>query len=306
MKPPSSIIYGVVGIDDLETPAGRVRGVLGGPAVYAALASRLFAPTGIVSVVGRDFSAKHRKALSGIDLSGLCVHRSELTFRWKGRYTGSMDCAETIRTDLNVVASRRPQVPEFYRAPGRYVFLGNADPDTQLEFLSMMRQPRFVALDTMNYWISSKRGRLLEVIARCDALLVNEGEARQLTGEHGLVSAAARLVRMGPSYVIIKKGEHGTLLAGERGNRRSHFFSPSYPVRRVIDPTGAGDSFGGALVGFLASKGKVTESLVRQAIVWAGAAASYTVESFGTSALAGAGRRQVARRYSAFRGLVRF
>jgi sugar/nucleoside kinase (ribokinase family) len=299
----ASIVYGVVGFDDLETPAGRVAGVLGGPAVYAALASRLFAPTGIVSVVGGDFSASHRKALSGIDLAGLSVDKTEKTFRWAARYRGSMDSAETLRTDLNVVGKSIPPVPEIYRKPGKFLFLGNADPRAQREFLAKIPRPSFVALDTMNYWISSAKKELLETISLADALLVNDAEARDITGEQNLVSAMEKLTSLGPKYVIVKKGEHGALLFGEKGK---HFFSPSYPVRQVVDPTGAGDSFGGAFVGFLASRKKVSEPAVRQAIVWAGAVASHTVEGFGTSTLARVSRAKVGERYSEFKKLVKF
>jgi sugar/nucleoside kinase (ribokinase family) len=298
MASPKTIVAGVIGLDDLKTPFGKAKGVLGGPAVYAAMASRIFSRTGVISVVGTDFS--NWKSLAGLDTSGISVKKGK-TFRWVGEYSGAMNEARTIRTDLNVSDGFQPVLSDSYRrAP--FLFLANADPAQQI---SMMEQSRakFKALDTMNYWINHTRKNLLRAISMADCLIVNDGEARMLTGEASLVIASSRLLELGPKYVIVKKGEHGALLVGERSG---HFFSPSYPVPKVIDPTGAGDSFGGALTGFLASKGKVTEPLLRQGIVWAGAVASYTVSGFGTRTIGRITRAQVAKRFAEFRKIVRF
>ncbi|MFH0962363.1 MAG: PfkB family carbohydrate kinase [archaeon] len=299
MVGPKAVVAGVVGIDCIETPSGRARNVPGGPALYAGIASGLFAPTGIVSVVGRDFT--HWNCFKGCDVSGIET-RPGKTFRWEGRYSGSMNEAKTLRTDLNVSEKFHPEIPESY-ARAKFIFLANADPASQMEILKQFGKPAFTALDTMNYWISKKRRPLLRAISMVDCLLLNEGEARMLTKKESLISAAESLSAKGPEYVVIKKGEHGALLFCER---EGHFFSPSYPISRLIDPTGAGDSFGGALTGFLASRGKVTEALLRKGVVYASSVASFTVSGFGADPLTKLTKAKVEARFNRFRKLVRF
>lgn len=301
MAGPKAVVTGSLGIDSIRTPAGSARDVLGGAAVYAGLASRIFARTGIVSVVGRDFS--YWKQLRGLDVSGVEV-RDGKTFRWSGKYSGAMDEAEHLKVELGVLSGFSPKLPESYLG-AKFFFLGNASPRTQLEVLEQAKRakPAFRAIDTGYLWISKSKRLLERAISLADCLVLNDGEARMLTGKQSLIAAAETLSEIGPEYVIIKKGENGALLFCER---EGHFFSPSYPVPCLIDPTGAGDSFGGALTGFLASKGRVTDSLIRRGIVYASAVASFTVSGFGPKPLEKLTRRQANFRFRQFRNLVRF
>ncbi|MGH7442784.1 MAG: PfkB family carbohydrate kinase, partial [bacterium] len=251
------VTVGSVALDSLETPYGRRESALGGAAVHASVAASFFTPRpGLVGVVGSDFPAAYRRLLGrrGVDLAGL-AQASGQTFHWKGRYSGNMAVAETLRTDLGVFGTFDPRVPAAWlKAP--FLFLANIEPGIQGRVLDQMTGPRFSLLDTMNLWIATRRAALLKVIRRVDAVVLNDQEIRQLTGEASLVKAAAACLKLGPKHVFLKRGENGASLVSGDG----YFHLPAYPTARVLDPTGAGDSFAGALMGRLAALGRVGQA----------------------------------------------
>lgn len=279
---PDLCVVGTVAFDDVQTPAGARQGVLGGSATYFGVAASHLARVGLVGVVGRDFPDAYRGVLvrHGVDLAGLQVDPQGRTFHWAGSYEGDMDQARTLTTELNVLATFAPDLPEAYRrAP--YVFLANTDPKNQLSVLDQLVAPRLVVMDTMNHWIDKARDGLREVLGRVHGLMVNDAEARQLSGEDNLIAAGRALLRLGPRFVIVKKGEHGSFLfSPER-----LFALPSYPVERVVDPTGAGDSFAGGLMGHLAGcRGQRVDD-VCEAMLLGTVMASFTVSDFSLDAL---------------------
>jgi sugar/nucleoside kinase (ribokinase family) len=283
------VVVGSVGLDTVETFESRWAERLGGSVSYACAAARLFARPGMVGVVGTDFSVSHRNLYRrlGIDTAGLQVAEGR-TFRWSGVYEPDMINRRTLSTELNVFADFRPDLPVSYtEAP--FVLLGNIAPALQLHVLRQMRHARFVSADTMDLWIRTAGADLKKVISRVDMLAVNDSEARLLTGEHNLNEAGRRILRMGPRYVAIKKGEHGALLMGEGGTA----VVPAFPVDRVRDPTGAGDAFAGACMGFLAARGTATPSVVREAMLLGSVVASFAVETISLDGLSRLTRRQV-------------
>lgn len=296
------LVVGSVGLDSVETPHGKVKEVLGGSAIYFSWAANFFAPVRLVGVVGRDFPKEYRHLLhkKDIDISGLAELEGK-TFRWKGLYQGNMHSAVTLSVELNVFAQYEPSVPEPFR-DSRFVFLANGLPSLQMKVLEQMKRPEFVAADTMNHWINEKRSELLEVLKRIDALILNDEEARQLTGEHNLVKAAKALQRLGPRNVIIKKGEHGSLLASQNG----FFMIPGYPTEHVKDPTGAGDSFAGGIMGYLTKKGAVTTENLREAMVYGTILASFNVEDFSIHRFQQITLADIEQRRRAFETMVRF
>lgn len=295
------LVVGSVALDSVRTPAGEVRETLGGAAVYFSLAARLFAPVRLVGVVGEDFPADFRRLLEGkeIDLRGLETARGR-TFRWSGAYGRDLNVAKTLDTQLNVFESFRPRLtPEQKRSP--VVFLANIDPELQWEVLAQMEAPALVACDTMNYWISSKRPALKELLGRVHVLLINDEEARSLAREHNLCRASRRLCEWGPSVVVVKKGEHGVLLTA--GGR--HYALPAYPVEDVKDPTGAGDSFAGGFLGYLASVGGALDAAaVKRAALYGAVLGSFNVQEFGTGRLESLEPEAVRERYQELVGLL--
>lgn len=275
------VVVGSVALDTLETPFGRAEDALGGSAVYFSLAAQLFTQVGIVGVAGSDFPGQHVELLKqrGVDTSGLGLKEGK-TFRWSGRYDFDLNTAHTLDTQLNVFADFKPSLPEEYRAAD-YLFLGNIHPALQLDVLTQIKRPKFVALDTMNFWISGAREQLTDVIRQVDAVLINEGEARQYANTHNLLKAARDIRALGPKVVVIKKGEYGCVLFGED----SYFVAPGYPLEDVKDPTGAGDSFAGGFVGYLARAGRVDDHTLRRAVVHGSAVASFTCEDFSVRRL---------------------
>lgn len=269
-------IVGSIGIDDIATRTKNRKNLLGGSVPFGTVASSFFAKTGAVGVVGSDFpdAFSSRWQAFGIDLGG--VQRKEGgTFRWACQYDGNMIERTTLKTELGVFASFMPELPDAYRdAP--FVLLGNIQPELQWHVLKQARGAQFVALDTMNLWIAIAKPALKKVIRHVHLVTLNDGEARQLTGKWNLRDCADAIMRMGPSYVVIKKGEHGALLFSKRGI----FIVPAYPVRRLVDPTGAGDSYAGTFMGYLARSGKLSERVMREALVYASAVASFGVEGF--------------------------
>ncbi len=296
------LVVGSVALDSLETPFGRREDVLGGSASYFSLCASFFGPTRMVAVVGEDFPEDHLRlfASRGVDLAGLS-RRPGKTFRWKGRYEFDLNTAHTLDTQLNVFASFQPELPEHYR-DSEYVFLGNIDPDLQRAVLDQVRAPRFVACDTMNFWIASKRASLERTLKRVDMLFVNDAEARQLAGEHNVVKAARKILSLGPRAVVVKRGEYGALyFSGEEV-----FAASAYPLPAVFDPTGAGDSFAGGFMGYLARTRREDAAVMRRAIVLGSVLASFTVEQFSLDRLRSLAPEEIRARYAEARQLAHF
>jgi sugar/nucleoside kinase (ribokinase family) len=291
-----------VALDSVKTPFGQVREVLGGSATYFSYAASFFTTVGVVAVVGEDFPRAHLDLLKGrgVDLSGLQVSRGQ-TFRWVGEYGYDLNEAHTLATHLGVFADFKPQLPDHLRTPS-FLFLGNVDPELQEEVLRQVERPRLVALDTMNFWIEGKRDVLLKVVGQVDALLINDREARQLTQEANLVKAALAIHAYGPRTVVIKRGEYGALMV----NGGRFFFTPAYPLESVFDPTGAGDTFAGGFMGYLARQGRLDEATLRRAIVYGSVMASFTVEDFSLERLRRLKESEIGERFESFQELVRF
>ncbi len=298
----SLLVVGSMALDSVETPFGRRDDVLGGSATYFSTAASFFGPVRLVATVGEDFPEEHVRFLAGrgVDLAGL-VRQVGKTFRWKGRYEFDLNTAHTLDTQLNVFASFKPDLPQSWRA-SEYVFLGNIDPDLQRQVLDQVRAPRFVAMDTMNFWIASKRESLQETLRRVDMLFVNDAEARQIAEEHNVVKAAQRIMSFGPRAVVVKRGEYGAILfAGD------HVFAASaYPLAALFDPTGAGDSFAGGFMGYLARAGRQDPDVMRRAIVLGSVLASFAVEQFSLERLKTLRHDEIRARYAEFGQLVHF
>jgi sugar/nucleoside kinase (ribokinase family) len=296
------LVVGSIALDSVATPFGRVIDALGGSATFFSYAASFFTRVRLVGVVGQDFPREHLELLEarGVDLAGLQVTAGD-TFRWAGEYGYDLSAARTLDTRLGVFAQFRPALPEHFRATP-FLFLANIDPDLQLEVLRQTGRPKLVALDTMNYWITGKREALRRVLAEVDAVVVNDAEARMLTEEANLIRAARTIVDYGPRTVVVKRGEHGVLMATEG----RFFFAPAYPLEAVFDPTGAGDTFAGGFMGMLARADTVTEATLRRAIVYGSVLASFTVEDFSLHRLRRLGEDEIEARYRAFQEMTRF
>lgn len=269
------LIVGSVAFDAVETRAGKEEEILGGSASYAGVACSLLAPVRVVGVVGDDFGDEHFEFFHSRNIDTTGIERAKgRTFRWAGRYAPDFSTRETLDTQLNVFEQFDPKIPEAYRQ-SEIVFLGNIVPELQLRVLELIDRPKLVAADTMNFWIEGKRDKLLEVLKKTDLLLINDEEAMQLTGEWSVLLAGRAVQALGPKKLVIKRGEHGALLFDDE----ELFYCPGVPLDDVIDPTGAGDSFAGALLGYLAKFG--VDSSLRKAVVWATAVASIGVQGFG-------------------------
>ncbi|HIG98610.1 TPA: sugar kinase [Candidatus Woesearchaeota archaeon] len=297
------IIVGSVALDSVKTPFGSVKDALGGAATYSSYAASFFAKPSIVGVVGSDFSRQHLQLLQqrGINTDGVEIRKTGNTFRWEGYYEYDLNEAKTVRTELGVFADFEPKLPESYRN-AEYVFLANIDPELQLNVIRRMKKPKLVLLDTMNYWISNKKQQLLEVIGKVDVLLLNDSEARQLFETPNLVKAAAAALKLGPKYVIVKKGEHGALLFSDG----SHFSAPGYPLESIKDPTGCGDSFAGALIGYIAGKSSNSEKDLRKAIIYGSVIASFNAEDFSLERMKRLTMAEIEKRYSEFEMIREF
>lgn len=293
------VVVGTIGLDDIETPFGKVDSALGGSGVYASKASSFFTKTGLVSIVGKDMPKEDLAVIDEVDLSG--VEQSEKTFRWSGYYEFDMNEAKTKKTELNSLAKFKPKLPNNFKT-AKYLFLGNIDPSLQIEVLDQMENKPFVLLDTMNYWIETKKKKLLEVIGRVDVLVINEGEARQLFSTPNLIKAGKMILEFGPKFGIIKKGEHGALLFSKEG----FFSAPGYPLEVVKDPTGAGDSFAGGLIGYLSKTGDNSEKNIRKAIVYGSTLASFCAEHFSLKYCDNLTLDNIEERYNAFEQIRKF
>lgn len=278
------LIIGTVAFDAIETPFGKTDKIVGGAATFAGLsASYLYNKVRLISVVGEDFGQENMNILRdrSIDVSGIQVKKGEKSFFWSGKYQNDMNTRETKATELNALATFDPLVPDNYQ-DASYVLLGNLTPSVQSTTLDRLeRKPKLVVLDTMNFWMDVALPDLIDVLKRVDVLTINDEEARQLSGEYSLVKAAGKILKMGPKYLIIKKGEHGALLFGEG----QVFAAPALPLAEVFDPTGAGDTFAGGFVGYLAKVGTINFNNMKNALIVASAMASFCVEKFGTERL---------------------
>ncbi len=298
------ITVGTVAFDNIETPFGRADKVVGGAATYISLAASFFLEKqGIVSVVGEDFPEAMMGTLrhKGVDLAGLEVLKGKESFFWSGRYHYDMNSRDTLETRLNVLLDLDPVLNPEYKA-AEYLMLGNLDPKVQAKVLDQMDSTALVVLDTMNFWMDSALNELKAVIERVDILTINDSEARQLSGEHSLVKAAHAILRMGPKYLVVKKGEHGALLF----SKDRVFFAPALPLDDVIDPTGAGDTFAGGFIGYLARSGDHSFNNMKRAIIAGSALASFCCEKFGVQRLLEVTREDIDRRIQEFVELVDF
>jgi sugar/nucleoside kinase (ribokinase family) len=299
----SLLVVGSVAFDAIETPLGKVERTLGGAASYFALAASHFTPVRIVAIVGDDFTKKEEAVFHGrkINLEGL-ERASGKSFFWSGRYSTNMNERTTLVTELNVFGGFRPTLPDSYR-DSQFVFLGNIDPTLQRSVLEQMRhKPKVAGLDTMNYWIGGTPDALRQALKQTQILMINDDETRQLTGEHNLLRAAKAVFKMGPRTLVVKRGEHGALMIHDK----FIFSVPAFPLEEVRDPTGAGDSFAGGFMGYLASAGRVNERTLRSAMVYGSVVGSFTVESFGVERLASVKRREIAARARLFSKLTAF
>jgi len=299
----SLLVVGSVAFDGIETPHGRVDRTLGGAASYFALAASHFAPVRMVAVVGEDFTDRDRSVFEGrkIDLTGVDRVAGK-SFYWAGRYSQNMNERTTLATELNVFANFKPTLPDSY-LDSSSIFLGNIDPTLQRSVLKQVNgKPKVVGLDTMNYWIEGTNAELRETLKHTQILMINDDETRQLTGEHNLLRAARHVFKMGPRTLVIKRGEHGALMV----HNKFMFSVPAFPLEEVHDPTGAGDSFAGGFMGYLASSGKITEKTLRAAMVYGSVMGSFAVEKFGVERLTTVKRGEINKRARLFSKLTSF
>ncbi|HWR00338.1 MAG TPA: PfkB family carbohydrate kinase [Chlorobaculum sp.] len=299
----SLLIIGSLAFDDIETPFGRSDNTLGGSSTYIALSASYFTdPIRMVGVVGSDFEDGHFGLLhsKNIDTKGIKVVEDGKTFRWAGRYHYDMNTRDTLDTQLNVFASFDPNIPQQYR-DSKYICLGNIDPELQIKVLDQMTKPELVICDTMNFWIEGKPEELKKVLERVDIFIINDSEARLLSGDPNLVRTARIIRNMGPKTLIIKKGEHGALLFTDNGI----FAAPAYPLESIFDPTGAGDTFAGGFIGHLARCGTINEAEMRKAVLYGSSMASFCVEQFGTDRINDLDLLEIEDRYQSFLDLSR-
>jgi sugar/nucleoside kinase (ribokinase family) len=296
------LVVGSVALDTVKTPFGEVSEVLGGSATFFSTAASYFTSVDLIAVVGEDFPPQHLDFLKsrGIDVTGL-ERRPGATFRWKGEYTHQLNEAHTLDTKLNVFETFRPQIPDAYRSPD-LLFLGNIDPELQLDVLQKLSRPPLVACDTMNFWINGKRDALWRVLEQVDILIINDGEARALGEDSNLVKVAKKVLARGPKHLIIKRGEYGVLMF----NEKQVFGAPAFPLEDVRDPTGAGDTFAGGFLGHLTATGDRSLEAFKQAIIFGNVMASFTVEAFSLDRLRILDYKEVQERFRAFKRLTHF
>ncbi|MGD9015171.1 MAG: PfkB family carbohydrate kinase [Candidatus Omnitrophota bacterium] len=297
----SITVVGSVALDTVQTPLGKAEDVLGGSATYFSISASFFNPVNLVAVVGDDFPPPYLQVLKrrSIDLTGLTTKRGK-TFRWKGEYAWDFSDPKTLSTCLNVFSKFNPQIPFAYKK-SKYLFLANIDPQLQKRVLEQVN-PKLIICDTMNYWIEKKRSELVKLLKKVDIFLLNESEARMFTDQNSIVKAAKQLIRLGPRIVIIKKGEHGSLLFSDK----CIFSIPAFLLERVVDPTGAGDSFAGGVVGYLAGCNKFSQSSLKNAVVYGAVMATFAVEDFSVRRLVSIDSGAIKRRFKQFQKLSCF
>ncbi|OGX43083.1 MAG: sugar kinase [Omnitrophica WOR_2 bacterium RIFCSPLOWO2_02_FULL_45_28] len=293
----SLVVLGTVALDTVKTPRGKRRDMLGGSAAHFAMAARFFIPVNLVAVVGKDFPLSHIDFLrrKGLILTSL-KKESGRTFRWEGEYSGDMNAALTLNTELGVLSAFRPELSDEQKQM-KYVFLANLDPDIQSRLLDSIHSPKLVALDSMNYWIKHKRRPLLGLLKRVDIFVANDAEARELSGKHSLLEAARKLRGFGPKMILIKKGEHGVLFYTDN----LCFSLPAYPVTKLVDPTGAGDSFAGGFIGYLTKVKTINKKAIKKAIAYGTVIASFNVEGFGLERTAELTFKEIGARVNSYR-----
>jgi sugar/nucleoside kinase (ribokinase family) len=301
----SLLVVGTVAFDAIETPFGKTDKIIGGAATYASLSASYFTRNiNLVSVVGDDFPQSAIDALNkqGIRTTGLQIKKGEKSFFWSGRYHNDMNTRDTLATELNVLLSFDPVIPDVYQNC-EFLMLGNLMPSIQRQVIERLEpRPKLIVLDTMNIWMDTALDDLMKTIAMVDVLTINDAEARQLSGEYSLVKAAKKILTMGPKYLVIKKGEHGALLF----NNEQVFFAPALPLEDVFDPTGAGDTFAGGFIGYLARTRDVSFENMKRGIIYGSAMASFCVEKFGTERIIGLSQEEVEERVQEFVDLVQF
>jgi sugar/nucleoside kinase (ribokinase family) len=299
----SLLVTGSIGIDTVETPFGKRDDVLGGSAIYFSYAASFFTPVRLVGVVGDDAPPSAFDVFHGreVDTSGLEVRKGSKTFRWHGSFVKDMNEAVTVEVDLNVLAERAPAIPPRF-LDSKYVFLANTHPALQQQMLASLTAPKLVVADTMNLWITTERPELLKLLGRIHGLVLNDGEARLLTEQKNLIEAGRAVMRMGPKFVVIKKGEHGSLLfTGDEV-----FTLPAYPTDKVVDPTGAGDSFAGGMMGYLSTQGSFSPPTIKRALAFGTVVATYTISDFSLGGLQGTTREAIDGRFAAFKNAMSF
>src|SRR6185436_16960647 len=299
----SLLVTGAIGIDTVETPFGKRPDVIGGSAIYFSYAASFFTPVRLVGVVGEDCPKHFFDVFKDreIDSGGLEWRKGSKTFRWHGSYLKDMNEAVTVEVDLNVLAERAPKIPENFK-DSRYVFLANTHPALQQEMLKSMNQPRLVVADTMNLWIQTQRDELCKLLKQIHGLVLNDGEARLLTEKKNLIEAARDVLKMGPKFVVIKKGEHGCLMCSDRDT----FVLPAFPADKVVDPTGAGDSFAGGMMGYLATQGNFSTATIKRALAFGTVVASYTISDFSLAGMQGTNREEIDDRLHEYKQAMSF
>ncbi|MGE5608580.1 MAG: PfkB family carbohydrate kinase [Bacillota bacterium] len=299
----SLLVTGSIGIDTIETPFGKRENVLGGSAIYFSYAASFFTPVRLVGAVGEDCPPAFLNVFEGrdVDTGGLEIRKGSRTFRWHGSYVKDMNAATTVKVDLNVLAEEAPKIPEGFR-DSRYVFLANTHPVLQQRMLENLPCCKLVVADTMNLWIQTERAELCKLLKRIHGLVLNDGEARLLTEKDNLIAAAKDVLKMGPKFVVIKKGEHGCLMCSEKDT----FVLPAFPAEKVVDPTGAGDSFAGGMMGYLATQNSLSPATIKRALAFGTVVASYTISDFSLSGLQKTSREQIDERWSEFKQAMSF
>ncbi len=299
----SLLVTGSIGIDTVETPFGKRPDVIGGSAIYFSYAASFFTPVRLVGVVGEDCPKHFFDVFKDreIDSGGLEWRKGSKTFRWHGSYLKDMNEAVTVEVDLNVLAERAPKIPENFK-DSRYVFLANTHPALQQEMLKSMNQPRLVVADTMNLWIQTQRDELCKLLKQIHGLVLNDGEARLLTEKKNLIEAARDVLKMGPKFVVIKKGEHGCLMCSANDT----FVLPAFPADKVVDPTGAGDSFAGGMMGYLSTQGNFSAATIKRALAFGTVVASYTIADFSLGGLQATTRDDIDERWHQYKQAMSF
>src|SRR3954452_3887578 len=299
----SLLVTGSIGIDAVETPAGRRDNVLGGSAIYFAYAASFFTHVRLVGAVGEDAPGEMFKVFGDqdVDTTGLEVRKGSKTFRWHGSYVKDLNEAVSVQTDLNILAEAAPKIPEKF-LDSKYIFLANTHPVLQQQMAASLKSPKLIVADTMNLWINTARPELLKTLRMIHGLVLNDGEARLLTEKKNLIEAARDVLKLGPKFVVIKKGEHGCLMVSERDT----FVLPAYPADKVVDPTGAGDSFAGGMMGYLATQGTFSPATIKRALAFGTVVASYPISDFSLAGLKSATREQIDDRWLEFKQAMIF